>query len=106
MKRQCGRTTDFFVVERWLVLLPLLGACAAPDVSRRPPELIVEGNEQSYDAFEKAAQGCGYTAFQRWQGSVSVPPHYNLYRVQSAPARCATNWVVGHPETGLVVSAH
>jgi len=97
--------------KRWLIApLALLAACAAPDLSRRAPELVVEGNEQSYLAFEQAAQACGYVAFRRFPGArvgaVSVGPHYDLYAVQTRTALCATGWVWDHPETGLIVSGH
>jgi hypothetical protein len=89
-----------------LFALLLLTSCAATNLSLRPPDLIVEGNEQSYTAFERAAEACGYAEFKRWNGAASIQPHYNLYGVQTRAAQCATNWVFDHPETGLIVSIH
>lgn len=91
------------------VMLPL-ESCATNGYSPKSFELIVEGNEASYPAFEAAANACGYTAFWRFPGATvqgqKVPPHYNLSRVGSATARCATRWVADHPETALQISAH
>jgi hypothetical protein len=83
-------------------------SCATTGYQPSSFVLIVEGNEASYPAFEAAAKVCGYTAYWRFPGavtrSVKVGPHYNLSRVTSRTARCTTNWVDQHPETGLKMS--
>lgn len=94
----------------WSIIMVTLCSCATVDYQPSSFELIVEGNEESYPAFEAAAQACGYTAFWRFPGATvqdtSVGPHYNLSRVRTRAARCATRWVDEHPETGLKISAH
>ena len=85
-----------------------LTSCATTGYQPSSFVLIVEGNEASYLAFEAAARACGYTAYWRFPGAVTpsltVGPHYNLSRVGSRAARCATSWVDQHPETGLKIS--
>jgi hypothetical protein len=86
-----------------------LASCATTSFQPSSFELIVEGNEASYPAFETAAKDCGYTAFRRFPGAtvqnnITVGPHFNLSRVRSRAARCTTDWVDAHPEAGLRVS--
>lgn len=92
------------------VIFGTLPSCAMTDYQPSSFELIVEGNEASYAAFEEAAKACGYTAFWRFPGAtvqgVTVGSHYNLSRVSTPKARCATSWVDQHPETGLRISGH
>jgi hypothetical protein len=90
--------------------MAMAAACASNDLSSRPPELVVEGNEEAYPAFEGAAQACRYTAFRRYSGTgtgkMRVGPHLNLYRIESRAARCAIRWMRDHPEVGLIVMVH
>jgi len=93
----------------WLAAVPSLASCATTGFQRSSFELIVEGNEASYPAFEAAAASCGYTAFQRFPGAtvqknIPVGPHYNLSRVHTDAALCTIRWVDGHPEAGLKIS--
>ena len=94
-----------------LTALPLMAltSCATNSYQRSSFELIVEGNEASYPAFEAAAKECDYAAYLRFPGAVVTPnvvvgPHYNLSRTGSRAARCVTGWVDKHPETGLTIS--
>jgi hypothetical protein len=88
----------------------MLPACATSDLSSQSAELIVEGNEASYPAFEAAAKACAYTAFWRFAGATvqdtRVPPHFNLLRTHTRVARCAIRWVEEHRGTGLHVTYH
>jgi hypothetical protein len=89
----------------------ILAACATDDLSGRPPELVVEGNVESYPLFEAAAEACGFTSVWRFPGatlgrSTIIPPHFNLFDTASKAGRCVTDWVYDNPETGLRVSYH
>jgi hypothetical protein len=95
----------------WLTFpaLVVLASCATTGFQQSSFELIVEGNEASYPAFEAAAKGCGYSGFRRFPGAtvqnnITVGSHYNLLRVRSRAARCTTDWVDAHPEAGLRIS--
>lgn len=95
----------------WAILAVALAACTTGKFQRTSFELIVEGEEANYPAFEAAARDCRYTAYQRFPGatvqsSITVGPHYNLSRVRSRTAACAIRWVESHPETGLRISGH
>jgi hypothetical protein len=95
----------------FVVMVATLTGCVTDDFSLRHPELVVEGNESSYPAFEAAAEACAYRAFSRFpgatvQGSVTVGPHFNLFQTRTGPARCVVRWVGTHPATGLYVSYH
>lgn len=101
----------FLVVKLTVAVfgLPLLSSCATTDYQASSFDLIVEGNEASYPAFEAAANACGYTAYLRFPGAavkptIMAPPHFNLSRIKSRPARCTMSWVSEHPETGLRIS--
>ena len=52
----------------WRIAAPILvlalASCATSGFQRSSFELIVEGNDESYPAFEAAAKTCGYTAFE------------------------------------------
>jgi hypothetical protein len=48
-------------------MLSILAACATSNYALRPPELVVEGDESNYPAFEDAAKACAYTAFSAQQ---------------------------------------
>lgn len=94
-----------------IMFVMLLSACVSTDLSRRPPELIVEGAEAGYPMFEAAAKTCGYGDYRRFpgatvQGGTSVAPHFNLFNTGSPAAGCAIRWVEVHPEAGLTVGIH
>jgi hypothetical protein len=90
--------------------LTVVSSCAGTGFQRSSFELIVEGNEASYPAFEAAARNCGYIAFERFPGAsvggTNVPPHFNLSKVRSPAALCTTRWVDEHPEADLQISGH
>lgn len=99
------------VLSFFAVMVTALSACAIGDFSSQPPELVVEGDESSYPAFETAARICGYTAFSRFPGAtlqqnISVGPHFNLFRTRTRAARCAIDWVDEHPQSKLRASYH
>jgi hypothetical protein len=91
--------------------LAALASCATTGFQQSSFELVVEGNEVSYPAFEAAAKDCGYTAYRRFSGAtvennITVGPHYNLSRVRSRAATCTLSWIDSHPETSLRISGH
>lgn len=92
----------------WPAMMAALASCATTGFQQSSFELVVEGNEASYPAFEAAAKECGYTAFRRFPGATVqkniVGPHYNLSRVRSRAALCTTHWIDAHPEAGLSIS--
>ena len=94
-----------------VVTVATLTGCATDDFSRRHPELVIEGNESSYPAFEVAAKDCGYRSFWRFpggsvQGSINVGPHFNLFQTRTRAALCVMRWVNDHSTNGLYVSRH
>ena len=104
---------SFFTQLSTLIVtaLPIMAltSCVADSFQRSSFELVVEGNEASYPAFEAAAKECAYTAYRRFPGAVVTPkvavrPHFNLSRTGSRAAKCAVRWVTQHPETGLTIS--
>ncbi|HEY5723115.1 MAG TPA: hypothetical protein VIT45_12410 [Allosphingosinicella sp.] len=90
----------------------LLAACASMP-SGRPPDidLIVEGREESYPAFEAAAKACGFTTMELFTEYVTDPrgrSHFNLYKVYplNRESRCVLQWVDDNPQAGLVLMGH
>ena len=102
------RHSAWLLLSAFMLTLP---ACASGELSTRAPELIVEGNEESYPLFEAAAKACNYSEFWLFPGvelsnAVKAPPHFNLFGTSTRAAKCATGWVYDNPETGLHVSYH
>jgi hypothetical protein len=92
---------------KWAALMAvtMLAACAPGRFAASPTEEIVEGNPESYPAFESAARACSFSALRRVSNGIGGS-HY-LVRLSyplTEPERCLTRWLDKHPE--LVRSAH
>ena len=74
-------------------------ACASALPRSERQELIVEGDQRSYPAFEMAAKSCGFTSMVR-KSDGRGGTHFNIfvqYPLTDAD-QCVMQWVERHPE--------
>lgn len=98
------------MVATAMIAIPL-SACVSDSVSTPRPELVLDGDERNYAAFEAAAKACSYSSYKRFpgakiEGSVEIGPHYNLLEVETGSAKCVLRWIDAHPELGFQVGSH
>lgn len=95
-------------LARLCLAISTLAAVACASTGQPATELIVEGGQESYAAFEAAAAGCGFSTLKRESDGLGGT-HIHLYDIRyplRPAAKCALAWVSQHPEAKLILSAH
>ena len=91
---------------RLVLIVAILSACASVRFGM-PTEEVIEGNPESYPAFERAARDCSFTAF-RLVSNGQADAHYLVrfsYPLLESD-RCVVRWLDDNAELGLYRSAH